>query len=47
MPTPLQQIAIDLFALLDELGYEGWMGCEYRPRAGTEAGLGWFKALQR
>jgi len=35
-----------LFALLDELGYEGWMGCEYRPRAGTEAGLGWLKTLQ-
>jgi hydroxypyruvate isomerase len=31
-----------LFALLDELGYDGWIGCEYRPRAGTSAGLGWF-----
>ena len=20
----------------------GWIGCEYRPRAGTSAGLGWF-----
>jgi hydroxypyruvate isomerase len=30
-----------LFALLDELGYEGWVGCEYRPRDGTLAGLGW------
>jgi hydroxypyruvate isomerase len=36
-----------LFTLLDELGYEGWMGCEYRPRSSTEAGLGWFTALQR
>ncbi len=31
-----------LFSLLDELGYDGWIGCEYRPRAGTSAGLGWF-----
>ncbi len=31
-----------LFNLLDELGYDGWIGCEYRPRAGTSAGLGWF-----
>jgi hydroxypyruvate isomerase len=32
-----------LFDLLDELGYDGWVGCEYRPRAGTEAGLGWAR----
>jgi hydroxypyruvate isomerase len=37
-----------LFALLDELGYDGWVGCEYRPRLGalpdaTSAGLGWMK----
>lgn len=31
-----------LFALVDELGYDGWIGCEYRPKAGTSAGLGWF-----
>ncbi|NLD68134.1 MAG: hydroxypyruvate isomerase family protein [Limnobacter sp.] len=31
-----------LFALLDELGYDGWIGCEYLPRAGTSAGLGWL-----
>jgi hydroxypyruvate isomerase len=30
-----------LFALLDELGYDGWVGCEYRPRNGTLEGLGW------
>jgi hydroxypyruvate isomerase len=34
-----------LFALLDELGYSGWVGCEYRPLAGTSAGLGWMKTL--
>jgi 2-dehydrotetronate isomerase len=32
-----------LFALFDELGYEGWIGCEYRPKAGTLAGLGWAR----
>ena len=32
-----------LFALLDELGYDGWIGCEYRPAAGTSAGLGWIR----
>jgi len=31
-----------LFAELDRLGYAGFVGCEYRPKAGTEAGLGWF-----
>ena len=32
-----------LFALIDELGYDGWIGCEYIPAAGTSDGLGWFK----
>jgi hydroxypyruvate isomerase len=32
-----------LFKLIDELGYEGWVGCEYRPAAGTAEGLGWLK----
>ena len=31
-----------LFARLDALGYRGFVGCEYRPRAATSAGLGWF-----
>ncbi|WP_280153807.1 2-oxo-tetronate isomerase [Piscinibacter sp. XHJ-5] len=31
-----------LFGVLDELGWQGHVGCEYRPRAGTSAGLGWF-----
>ena len=35
-----------LFALLDELGYDGWIGCEYRPRAATSAGLGWVRAAR-
>jgi hydroxypyruvate isomerase len=32
-----------LLALIDELGFDGWIGCEYRPRAGTSEGLGWAK----
>ena len=32
-----------LFTLMDEVGYDGWVGCEYRPRAGTSAGLGWLR----
>ena len=34
-----------LFRLLDELGYAGWVGCEYRPRGKTEDGLSWFRAI--
>jgi hydroxypyruvate isomerase len=30
-----------MFRLLDELGYDGWVGCEYRPRGRTGDGLGW------
>ena len=32
-----------LFDLLDEIGYAGWIGCEYRPKGDTVAGLGWAK----
>lgn len=31
-----------LLGILDRLGYAGWVGAEYRPKNGTEAGLGWF-----
>lgn len=31
-----------LFAHLDRIGYKGWIGCEYKPVATTEAGLGWL-----
>ncbi len=38
-----------LLGLLDQLGYAGWVGCEYRPRGGatpgaTRAGLRWRNA---
>lgn len=35
-----------LFGLLDDLGYGGWVGCEYRPRGRTEDGLGWIATLR-
>jgi hydroxypyruvate isomerase len=34
-----------LFRLLDELRYDGWIGCEYRPAGGTAEGLAWFYKL--
>lgn len=30
-----------LFKHIDSLGYAGWIGCEYKPRATTAEGLGW------
>lgn len=35
-----------LFRVLDEVGYTGWIGCEYKPAAGTTEGLGWFKPFR-
>jgi len=32
-----------LFGFIDGLGYQGWIGCEYRPKATTVEGLGWLK----
>jgi 2-dehydrotetronate isomerase len=32
-----------IFAMLDEVGYRGWVGCEYRPRGKTEDGLSWAR----
>lgn len=41
-PDDRQEINFPLvFAALDTLGYDGWIGCEYRPRGETAAGLGW------
>lgn len=31
-----------LFGAIDAAGYQGWIGCEYRPKTTTDAGLGWF-----
>jgi 2-dehydrotetronate isomerase len=32
-----------VLSLIDELGFPGWIGCEYRPRAGTSEGLSWLR----
>jgi hydroxypyruvate isomerase len=31
------------FDLIDELGYTGWIDCEYHPHQGTVEGLGWAR----
>jgi len=34
----------NLFRFIDEAGYDGWIGCEYKPAGVTEDGLGWVKS---
>ena len=34
-----------LFKHLDQLGYSGWIGCEYKPATTTPAGLNWRAQL--
>jgi hydroxypyruvate isomerase len=34
-----------VFDRLDQLGYDGWIGCEYRPRSLTDDGLRWTDVL--
>ena len=36
-----------IFAALEKLRYEGWVGCEYRPRGDTDQGLTWLRAMTR
>ena len=36
-----------LFKFIDQIGYKGWIGCEYKPASNTEAGLGWIKTLTK
>ena len=36
-----------LFEFIDSIGYQGWIGCEYKPASNTEAGLGWIKNLNK
>ncbi len=33
-----------LFQVIDEIGYKGWLGCEYKPAGKTVDGLGWFRS---
>lgn len=34
-----------IFAALDNWGYKGWTGCEYRPRGDTDTGLSWMNRM--
>jgi hydroxypyruvate isomerase len=36
-----------LFSHIDKIGYQGWIGCEYKPATSTAAGLGWAKPYLR
>ncbi|MBU3547344.1 hydroxypyruvate isomerase [Polynucleobacter sp. MWH-Jannik1A5] len=36
-----------LFKLIDRIGYQGWIGCEYKPATQTQSGLDWIKSLNR
>jgi hydroxypyruvate isomerase len=36
-----------LFKAIDAAGYQGWIGCEYKPAGKTEAGLGWIRPFRR
>ncbi|MDX5364662.1 MAG: hydroxypyruvate isomerase [Pseudazoarcus pumilus] len=36
-----------MFKYLDGAGYDGWIGCEYKPAGNTSAGLGWRAALTK
>lgn len=36
-----------LFRHFDRVGYQGWIGCEYKPAAGTVDGLGWFEPFKK
>ncbi|WP_341990874.1 2-oxo-tetronate isomerase [Azorhizobium sp. AG788] len=31
-----------IYKVIDEAGYQGWIGAEYKPKAGTDDGMGWF-----
>jgi hydroxypyruvate isomerase len=33
-----------LFGYIDSIGYDGWIGCEYKPKGKTIDGLGWRAA---
>lgn len=45
-PTTGELNDVHVLRYLDELGYTGWVGCEYRPKAGTVEGLGWMKKIK-
>jgi hydroxypyruvate isomerase len=41
------EVAFDrLLPAIVDAGYAGWLGAEYRPRAGTQASLGWLRSIK-
>jgi len=36
-----------IFGHLDRIGYNGWIGCEYKPATNTLAGLGWYAGYRQ
>lgn len=40
---PMDDEYVELFSYLDKVGYAGFVGCEYKPRASTSAGLDWAR----
>jgi len=38
---------VNVFEALDNAGYAGWVGCEYRPQTTTLEGLGWMTRYLR
>jgi len=34
-----------IFKLIDQSKYEGWIGCEYKPKTSTKGGLDWLKSM--
>lgn len=45
-PDPAEPAVVAALRTLAAAGYTGWIGCEYRPRGDTTAGLGWREAYQ-
>lgn len=39
------ELAATLEKYLPRIGYSGWVGCEYKPKTSTQAGLGWRAAM--
>ena len=37
----------NLFRFIDESGYDGWIGCEYKPAGDTRQGMGWIEPYLR
>ena len=36
-----------IFQAIDELAYEGWIGCEYKPINGTKDSLEWLRRRRK